>query len=126
MQYFVKIISAIFLWVAFIYVILQIPYPDSLVQADLIQLFSFFIPLFLASLLTLNIFIKNILISLSISLGFAFSLILMALDSLNLVTGVLTTVSIYLLISYFKKSRSGSLTYTQKIRKLTNVRRHKI
>ena len=98
----VKIIPILFIWGVFIYVVLQVPYPDSIAQAKVQDLLAFFIPLFLGLALTLNLFLKNIFISLSSSLGFIFILILEALDSLNIVTATLIIISIWLLISYFK------------------------
>lgn len=112
----IKSISVLIFWGIFIFVILQVPYPETLTQANIIQLFSFFITLFLALSLTINLFIKNILVSLSFSLGIISMFILKALDSLNLVTASLTAVSVWLLISYFRKRRS--LTNYSKIRKL--------
>lgn len=114
-----KIIPAIFFWGIFAVVVLQIPYPESLTQANSLQLLAFFIPLFLALSMTLNIFLRNILSSLSISLGLIFLLILQALASLNIVTATLTVVATYLLFSYFRKIKKRSLTKPPKISKLT-------
>lgn len=119
----IKIIPTIFFWGIFIFVIFQVPYPDDLTQANITQLISFFISLFLALSLTINLFVKNILLSGSISLGLIFLLILKALDSLNLVTGILILIAIGLLISYFRKAKHKSLTNYLKIPKLTQLRR---
>lgn len=119
----VKDIPALIFWGIFIFVIFQVPYPNSLTQANLVQIFSFFIPLFLALTLTLNIFLKNTFVSASISLGIQSLLILKALDSLNLVTAVLTAISVGLLISYFRKVRRKGLTNLPKISKLTHWRK---
>lgn len=118
-----KITPVLFLWGIFGLVILQVPYPQSITQADFLQLSLFFIPLFLAILFTLNIFLKMGLISGSLSLGIIFLLILKALDSLNAVTAVLVIISIGLLISYFRKFKRKNLTKLPKIPKLTNLRR---
>ncbi|OGE43862.1 hypothetical protein A3B45_02420 [Candidatus Daviesbacteria bacterium RIFCSPLOWO2_01_FULL_39_12] len=120
---FKRILPALIWWGIFIYVILQIPYPESITQANIIQLLTFFFPLFLAATLTLNIFLKNIFISTSLSLGLIMTLFLKALDSLNLVTGILLIISVGLLISYFRKIRKKSLTNYSKIPKLTHVRK---
>ena len=119
-----RIFPALFFWGVFIFVIFQVPYPDNIASADSIQLIFFFIPLYLALVLTFNFFLKNILISASISLGLIFLLFLKALDSLNLVTGILTIISVYLLVSYFRKNKR-SLTYLTKIPKITSLRRRK-
>ena len=118
-------IPALFFWAIFIFVILLIPYPDSITQANFQQLFFFFTTLFCAIIFTLNIFLKNVFLSASIALGLNFVLILKALDSLNLVTGILTIISVGLLVSYFKKIKRRSLTKWGKIPKLTKLRRQK-
>ncbi len=118
-----RIIPALLLWGGFIFVIFNIPYPDSLTQANLSQTGLFFIPLYLALAFTLNIFLKNFFISSSISLGLIFFLILQALDSLNIVTGILIIISVGLLISYFKRNQRKELTKLPKIHKLTNLQR---
>lgn len=121
-----KIIPALIFWAIFAYVVLQVPYPESLTQANITQLLAFFAPLFLAVTLTLNIFLKNIFIAGSISLGIIFFLILKALDSLNLVTAVLTIISTGLLVSYFRKIKRRNLTKLSKISKLTKLRKEKL
>lgn len=123
MTFFLKFIPAIFLWGIFIFVVLQIPYPESLTQANLTQLFAFFIPLFLALSTTINIFLKNILLSFSFSLGLVFLLTLKSLNSLNIVTAILTVVATYLLTSYFRKAKKKNLTSHTKIPKLTHIRK---
>ncbi len=114
-----KVIPALACWGIFAYVILQIPYPESLTQANFTQLLPFFASLFLALVFTLNILFKNILLSFSICLGLIFLLILKALDSLNIVTGILIVVATYLLASYFKRAKKKGLTKQPKIPKLT-------
>lgn len=118
-----KIIPSLFFWGVFGYVLLQVPYPETITQANAIQLLSFFISLFLAMTLTLNLVLKNIFISTSLSLGLIIMLFLKALDSLNLVTGVLILISVGLLISYFRKIKRKNLTKLPKIPKLTHLRR---
>lgn len=132
-----KIISRIIPALLFLggvgYVIWQIPYPESITQANIVQLLSFFIPLFLAIILTLNIVLKNIFISTSISIGVILLLFLKALDSLNLVTVVLILITVGLLTSYFRKIKKSpstssglkNLTNYSKIPKLTHLRRRK-
>jgi len=114
-----KIILALISCGIFTFVVFNIPYPETLTRANLFQLFSFFIPLFFALIFSLNIFLK-ILHSILISFGIIILLILKALDSLNLVSALLTIVAIGLLISYSRKShnpsthstRSGSIDLT--------------
>lgn len=120
---FIKnIIPALFFWGLFIYVVLQVPYPETITQANILQVLSFFLPLFFALAFTLNTIFKNMFISFSISLGLVFALVLKALDSLNIVTGVLIIISIGLLVSYFRKRKKKSLTKLPKIHKLTKLR----
>lgn len=122
-QLFQKITVALVFWAIFIIVIFQIPYPENLTQANILQILGFFIPLFLAVNLTINIFFKNILLSSSISVGIIFILILKALDSLNLVTGAIIVIATILLVSYFRRIKRKSLTKLPKIPKLTHVRK---
>lgn len=124
-----KIFPALSFWGAFAFVVLNIPYPESLTQANSFQIFPFFISLYLALVFTINIFLKNILFSSSICLGLICLLILKALDSLNIVTGILTTVATYLLASYFRKAKKrnlnpikSDLTKQTKIPKLRSLR----
>lgn len=125
MRHLLKIIPSLILWSIFIYVVFKIPYPETITQANLIQLFAFFIPLFLSLALTINIFLKNIFISTSVSLGLVFLLFLKALGSLNIVSGVLSLIPIGLLISYFGKRKNKGLTNYPKIPKLHAIRRRK-
>lgn len=132
MSLLLKIIPALVFWGIFVFVVLQIPYPNSLTQANFIQIIPFFVFLYLALLFSCNIFLKNVFLSSSITLGLIFLLILKALDSLNLVTVILTLLAIGLLLSYFKKikrkepTHSGfkNLTKQSKIPKLMHMRKH--
>lgn len=123
MPLFLKIIPPIFFWGIFAFVVLQVPYPESLTQANLNQLIPFFVSVYLALTFTFNIFLKNILLSSSVCFGLILLLILKALDSLNIVTGILTAVATYLLASYFRKAKKKNLTSQTKIPKLTHVRK---
>ena len=125
MRYLVKATPAVIFWIFFSVVIFQVPYPESLIKADFVQISFFFLSLYLALLFSLNIFLRNLPSSASISLGIISLLILKALDTLNLITTILVIASIMLLVNYFKKSKSGSLTSTQKIPKLTRLRKRK-
>ena len=116
MALFLKVIPALIFWGIFVFVVLRIPYPDSLTQANSLQIFPFFVSLYLALVFSLNIFLKNILFSSSICLGLICLLILKALDSLNIVTGILTAVATYLLASYFLKGNSPTV-YFKKAKK---------
>lgn len=118
----IKVLPAVVSWGIFIFVVLQVPYPENLTQANLTQLVSFFIPLFLALSLTINLFLKNYLSSCSISLGLISVLILKTLDSLNIVTSILIIITTALLISYFRKTKRGLTNYS-KIPKLTRLKK---
>lgn len=118
-----KIIPALIFWTIFAWVVLQVSYPDNLAQANAVQIGAFFIPLFLAISLSINIFYKNILTSSSFSLGIVLMLVLKALDSLNLVTTLIILVAIYLLVSYFRKLKKKRLTNLSKIPKLTKLKK---
>lgn len=123
----IRIIPAILFWGTFVFVIFQVPYPETITQASTQQLLSFFVPLILAITLTINIILKNIYLSASFSLGLIFLLILKSLDSLNIVTAILTIIAVALLISYFSKVKARShLTKLPKIPKLTSLSRKKM
>lgn len=120
-----KIILCAIFWGIFGFVILQVPYPNSLTQATLLQIMAFFISLFLAITFTLNIFFYFYLLSGILAIGIIFLIILKALDSLNTVTAILTLIAEGLLFSYFRKIKKGGLTSQGKIRRLTNLQRRK-
>lgn len=122
-QLILKVITALFFWGIFLYVIFFIPYPNSLTQASPYHLLSFFIPLFLALIFTFNILLKSILKSIILSFGIIIFLILKALDSLNIVSLILTVIAVGLLLSYFKPPKD--LNSTSKIPKLRSLRRKK-
>lgn len=114
---FLKILPALIFWGIFIFVIFQVPYPESLTQATFFQILAFFIPLFLALTFTL---------SATISLGIVFLLLLKSLNALNFVSVILIIVAVGLLLSYFKKEKGKhKLTYVSKISKLTHLHRKK-
>lgn len=119
-----RFIPILIFWGVFIFVILQVPYPKSLTQADIFQILAFLIPLFFALTFTFNIFLKSTPSSTTLSLGIIFLLILKALDSFNFVTVALTILASWLLFSYFRKTRR-SLTKLQKISKLSGLQRRK-
>ncbi len=120
MTLLLKVIPSLLFWGIFVYVVLQVPYPETLTQANFSQITPFFVSLFLAITFSFNIFLKNILLSLTLSLGLIFLLALTALDSLNIVTLILTIIPVALLFSYFRKKRAG-LTKQPKIPKLTKL-----
>lgn len=124
-QFILRTLPALIFWGIFGYVILQVPYPKSLTQATPLQLLAFFISLFLAITFTLNIFLTFLLLSSTLAIGIIFLLILKALDSLNIVTAILTLIAIGLLFSYFRKMKKGGLTSQDKISKLTSLQRRK-
>lgn len=125
MSSILKVTPAIIFWGIFAFVVLQVPYPNSLTQATLFQLLAFFISLFLAIIFTLNIFLATLVLSATLALGIIFLLILKALDSLNIVTAILTLIAVGLLFSHFRKIKKGSLTSSEKISKLTTLQRRK-
>ena len=123
---FQKVTVALIFWAIFTIIIFQLPYPQTLTQATALQILGFFIPLFLALSFTINIFLRNILLSSPISLGFVFILILKALDSLNVVTTSIIVIAVILLVSYFRKIKKRNLTKLPKIPKLTHLRKRNV
>ncbi|OGE26854.1 hypothetical protein A3C26_03045 [Candidatus Daviesbacteria bacterium RIFCSPHIGHO2_02_FULL_39_12] len=104
-HFLTRFVPAVIFWGIFVYEVFNLSYPDSLTQANWQQILFFFTPLFLAFVFSANIFVKNILISSSLSLGLIFLLVLKALDSLNIITGILILAAVGFLISYFAKKR---------------------
>ncbi len=123
MRYFWKILPALVFWGVFAFVVWQLPYPDSLISVNRIQVLLFFIPLYLAIIFSINLLLKNFLSSGSLSLGLIFLLILKALDSFNIVTVALTVLATGLFISYFRNTKRIKLTNHSKIPKLTQLRK---
>lgn len=116
---------AIFCWGFFVYIVFNVKYPESLVEASFIQWVVFFLPLYLSLTLTFKLILNSLPISGSISLGIIILLIMKGLDALSLVSGALTIISIGLLVSYFKKLKRTNLTSGYKIPKLTSLQRRK-
>jgi len=106
-------------WGIFIYVILKVPYPDSLTSANTFQIFSFFTSLFLSLSFTINLLLHFMFKSIIISFGIILILVLKALNSLNFVSFILTVIAFGLLLSYLKKSKR--LTSRSKVPKLRNL-----
>lgn len=119
-----KVLPALVSWVILISIVFQLDYPPSLTQATPLQLLGFFIPLFFAISFTLNLAFKNIIISTIITTGAIFLLILKALGALNIVTGAITAIAVFLIAGSIRKKKT-SLTYKTKIPKLKNLRRKK-
>lgn len=99
-----KSLVALFFLVVFIYVLMNVPYPHNLTSANIFQISSFFIPLFLMASFIISIFFV-ISFSFIIALGIIFLLLLQALDSLNPVSAVLILIVVWLFISYLKKNQ---------------------
>lgn len=98
-----NILLSLISWGIFSYTIFQVPYPDSLTSANLFQLTSFFIPLFLALIFTLNIFLKSLTPALILAASLIIILLLQALQILNLVTASLVILTTFLLSSHFNR-----------------------
>lgn len=120
-----KIIPTLLFWGIFIFIVFNIPYPESLVQANFSQIAPFFIFLFLALTLTFNLFLKNIFLSLLIAFCLILLLILKALDSLSLITIILVLAATGLFFSYFRKGKRDNLTKQSRMPKLTQLQRKK-
>ena len=118
-----RLLPVIICWSVFIYVILNISYPDSLTQASFFQLAIFFIPLFLALTFTINLFLRFILFSFSISLGIIILLVLKTLDSLNIASVILTIITISLLLSYFRQMKRKKYDIKSRFPKMLNLGR---
>lgn len=113
-------------WVIFTYVVLQVPYPQTITSANTFQIFSFFTSLFLSLSFTINLLLHFMLKSIIISFGIILIIVLKALNSLNIVSFGLTVIAFGLLLSYLKKqkSRLTSRSNVPKIRNLSRRKRH--
>jgi len=113
-------------WGIFIYVVLKIPYPETLTSANIFQVFSFFTSLFLSLSFTINLLLHFMFKSIIISFGIILIIVLKALNSLNIVSFGLTVIAFGLLLSYLKKqkSRLTSRSNVPKIRNLSRRKRH--
>ena len=116
---FTSIVPALVCWGIFIYVILQVPYPETLTSANTFQIFAFFSAIFLAFSFTLNFFLGYMLKSIIISFGLILLLVLKALNSLNIVSFALTIIAFGLLLSYLKKQKR--LTSHSNVPKMRNL-----
>lgn len=103
-----KAALALIFWGVFSYTIFQVPYPESLTSANFLQLTAFFIPLFLALILTINIFLKYLTLSAILAASLIIILLLQALHILNLVTASLVIIATILLTSQFQKRKSNN------------------
>ena len=125
MSYLLKIFPILIFWSAFIYIILYVDYPKSLPSADSFQLLAFFIPLFLALTFTINLLLKFVPSSIFISLGLVLLLILKGLDSLNIVTSLITLIAVVLILSYLKTVKA-KLPAKAKTGKVVNFPKKKL
>jgi len=107
-------------WGIFIYVVLKVAYPESLTSANTFQIFSFFSSLFLSLSFTINLIVRFMLKSIIVSFGIILILVLKALNSLNIVSFLLTVIAFGLLLSYLKKPNSRLTTHS-KVPKLRNL-----
>lgn len=101
-----SILLSLISWGVFSYIIFQVPYPESLTSANLLQIASFFIPLFLALTLTINIFLKSLFLSVILATNLIIILLLQALHILNLVTASLVMIATILLTTQLPKRKS--------------------
>ncbi|MDO8618513.1 MAG: hypothetical protein Q7R49_01050 [Candidatus Daviesbacteria bacterium] len=120
-----KIFPVIISWGIFLLVIFTVSYPDSLTQASFFQLLIFFGSFFISITLTLNLFLKNFVTSLTITFGIIFLLLLKGLNALNIVTAAITVIAIILITGSFRKNTGSNLTSHSNIPKLKNLLRRK-
>jgi len=98
-----KFFPIIFVWAVFIFITFRLDYPTSIGKASITTLTIFLTPLFLALLLTINLYLKSLFASSVISLGIILLLILKALESLNWLTFIITILAVIFLMGSFKK-----------------------
>ncbi len=120
MQKTLSVILSLISWGVFSYTIFQVPYPETLTSANLLQLTAFFIPLFLALILTINIFLKFFILSAILAASLIIILLLQALHILNLVTASLVIIATILLTSQFQKRKINKLPKVSKALRLNS------
>lgn len=98
-----KLLLPLIFWAAFIYIVNTFEPPQTFTQISLFQILLFFIPLFLAILFTINLIIRFLLFSLTISLAMCLLILLKGLGGLNPISGLLTLFAFGLLLSYLKQ-----------------------
>lgn len=108
-----KVAPVLFFWLVFILIVFNVDYPISIAQATFGQLTAFFVPLFIAIFLSINLMIKSLYSSTIIGLGIILLLILKALGILSVVTTTITLLAIFF------------LTYKDNMPKLSNLFRRK-
>lgn len=101
---FLKLIPVMIFGGVFVYVLFNVPYPNSLAQASFNQLLTFFGSLFFLLLFLINIFLNYLLISAIISGGGVILLLLKGLAALNLVSALLVILAVYFFVSFLKKN----------------------
>lgn len=97
--------------------------PKSITSASILQFILFFIPLVLLLTSLVNLCSKFFLQSLVVSLGLTILLILIALDSLNLASFILTSASVILIAKSLRKPKK--INYPFKIPKLKSLKKQK-
>ncbi|HBR20185.1 hypothetical protein A2617_01515 [Candidatus Daviesbacteria bacterium RIFOXYD1_FULL_41_10] len=100
-------------------VIWQIVPPKSFDIASYFQIIVFWVPLFLLLFFILNLFIRFFLRSFIITLGIILLLVIKTLDIFNILTVILTILSIIFLVKTFKKPRRKF--YRGKIPKISKL-----
>lgn len=94
---------ALIFWAIFAYVVITVRYPETITQASLTQLGSFFAPLILALVFSLKLILKSFYKSIVVALGIVLLLVLKSLEVLNFITTIITISAVVLLMGSFKK-----------------------
>ncbi len=119
MKYLKKLIPILICGLIFSWVVFQIKPPTTFTTATIFQLALFFIPLFFLLFFIFNLILDFILLSLTISVGIMLLLTLAGLHYLNILTGAVTLLAIFLIIKSLKKPTK--ITYKTKIPRLKKL-----
>lgn len=98
-----KLLLPLISWGIFIYIVNTFEPSQTFTQISLFQALVFFIPLILALTFTINLIIRFLIFSFTISAALCLLLLLKGLGGLNPISGLLTLFAFGLLLSYLKQ-----------------------
>lgn len=123
MRLFQRLVLFLVSFAVFGYVIYFTEPPKAWSEASTFQILSFFIPLLCSLTFLINIFLDFLPKSFILSLGIMMLLVLKTANSLNIITGIVTTALTIGFFIFFKKEKS--LTIVREIPKLGRLRKRR-
>ena len=121
-----RFLSVLFFGLIFASVIYFVTPPTSWMQASILQILLFFIPLLLFLTFFINLLLKYLPFSFIISCATIMTLVFYSINMLNWLSGILILLTMTLILRLFPKLRYPRfrLTKQDKIPRLTHVRKH--